>query len=424
MPDSIFDKINESREKRLLKEGKKFKTSSKGQRALEMVLAQETPYTPKPPAMPVPPESRVLDTKPKSKKYQATTKVNIDYNNVPTDLQTLFQNNVTNLPQISAKVRDFGADLSKEVGKVSDTISERFKVAQGGEFKDILQDMRATAESLNVKEEKGFFASIKGFFVDRKREVESHFQTAKEQFDKIIVRVDHHVENQRQWIDALLVMRQENYSFYEKLNALIAELENDLDYLERVKAQLQTCPKDSPDAHTAVQQITELDSLLRRTRTRINDMSVLRGICDQNLVIINQKRDACSDSIDALKSVKTTIPEIKKQFALYMAAQENADATELAVGLREQMNSTLKTSSDFNKKSTIEAREAAGKTSISVDTLKYMQDNILETVTTLQNLDDQHEAEYHETKKQIEKQRNDFFEAILEHNEKHNPLGK
>lgn len=335
---------------------------------------------------------------------------------IPKDISKLVSDNINNIPVMEGKIRTLGSDIITSVNGASDQISERFRVAQSGDFKDILHDMKETAETLRVSDQKpqNFFERIKGFFVDAKQQLQDNFESASEAFSQIIVRVDQHIKNQEQWIVDLDQMRAENYQFYRQLDSVVKELKSDLSYFEKVQEQLKSCPSDAPDIHTAVNQVSEVNDLCRRTRVRINDFTGILAVCDQNMTIINSKKSACNDSITALEGIKIAIPEIKKQFAIYMASQQNAEATALANGLREETNDTFKSASDFNKNSTIAAREASGKTVIKTDTLAYMQKNIMDTIDKIQALDKQQEQDYINTQQTIENQRQEFFNKILE----------
>lgn len=333
---------------------------------------------------------------------------------LPETVEDMVQQNIQLLPVISDSVRQSGMDLTKDISKVSDRVASQFKLANTGQFSDILTDLQTTSELLKVEpEETGLIAKIKSIFVKAERKYQQNRQTAEEAFTRIIQKVDGHIAEQETSHKNMDDLRVENYSFYERINVVIKELTDYKDYLDSIRAKLVSCPEDAPDAYAAVQQVSEVDSLLRQTRTRLSDMSALRAICEQNGTIINQRRDAARDAQISLEGVKTIIPEMKTQFTIYMAALSTKAAIDFSKELSNQMNTTFTETSDFNKKATIEAREMSGKNVVKVETLKHMQDNIIETINKVKDIDSHQEQDFIETQKTIEDQRSEFFNRIL-----------
>lgn len=334
----------------------------------------------------------------------------------PHDLRQQFK-----LPVTGADIDAIGADTSKNVGTVTDRITERFSTASFGELGDILYNVQTQANSLNADDlmKGGVIGWIRRKGADVKSLLVKRMQTASAAFDELEGKMtDQHTMLQT-WEKDLDTLYKENYQNY-------LSLRRDLDRAEKTAALIKmtiggwpVIAVDDPDAFMKGQLLAEAQALQNDAEIKCDTLRRQIVMCEVNGPdLTNRIRASESQRRTLTRMINEVIPMVKREFAKFLQTLEMQKSIKLVDSARDMGDQALRLSADSSRDAALAAAKSANTPIVSTETLNHLRTRMLETVTGVQQI----EADAQKQREADEQQMKQQQAALLNQLQKRNAI--
>jgi uncharacterized protein YaaN involved in tellurite resistance len=143
-------------------------------------------------------------------------------------------------------------------------------------------------------------------------------------------------------------------------------------------AELRSGIGNSP---AKIQEVADLDALISNLDKRVGDLVALQHSALQTLPVIRLIQANNQALVDKFHTVRqVTVPVWKRNYMVRISLNEQRDAVELAKTIDEATNALLRENSDLLRRNTIDAAKANQRLVIDVETLEYVNNNLIGTV--------------------------------------------
>lgn len=283
-----------------------------------------------------------------------------------------------------ASVSEFGRDVADHTSGYADTMLGQLHSSDLDEAGSKLAQVLNIARGLNA----GSFVversrlPIIGPLIDKVRlkaaGVKSRFETAREQIDGLISEVevtqDNLITQNAGLAETFGAVREE----HRMLGVHIAAGKIRVAELTVAAAELRSGIGNSP---AKIQEVADLDALISNLDKRVGDLVALQHSALQTLPVIRLIQANNQALVDKFHTVRqVTVPVWKRNYMVRISLNEQRDAVELAKTIDEATNALLRENSDLLRRNTIDAAKANQRLVIDVETLEYVNNNLIGTV--------------------------------------------
>lgn len=321
-------------------------------------------------------------------KVQETGKENLElraYNNLNESQQELAQRMSESIDIYdNEQLMTYGSTAQSEVDKFSRAFLSKVKVSEFDGVGDSLNELMVTINDSNPSlQSKGFFSNLLMPFKKKAVEVQQNSHSVEERIDMIAADLEdrkYGLIEDTVALDELYIL---NADHHDKLNMYIAAGELKIKELEE-----ETIPnaidlaKETADQMDA-QIVRDLNDNLSRLDKRIHDLRLTREITAQQAPQIRLIQSTNKDLAEKIQSsIMNTIPVWRNQFAIATALMRQESTLAVTKGVSDTTNEIMKRNSKMLNYSAIESAKETERGMIEIETLKEVQDDLINTIET------------------------------------------
>lgn len=323
---------------------------------------------------------------------------------------------VYNKPPVNVTdVEALGNDLAREVSVTVDEITKKFTVANFGQLGDILSTVQMQADKLDVSDltDSGMFGWVKRKFTDVRHTLMKRLNTASDAFNDLERRIVDQIAVLEEWNRDLESLYQDNLSNHRNLTALIKKVEK---YISQSQEQLAAFPEidpADPESYIKGQQYSEMEQVIYHLRAKLDTFNRLRIIVENNGPKIKAKQSAARATVSTFRrTISEVIPMIKMEFAMFIHNLELQKSVKLIDSVRDLSENALRQSADSTKDAIVSSTQAAATPIVSMDTLNHIRQKMLETVSDVQQIHSNAEAQRINDAAAMEQSRQEYFQLL------------
>ena len=297
---------------------------------------------------------------------------------------------------------NFGASSAEKTSQFNDKILEESKASDVPMFEGKVVNILLLAKGVNLQEPTsvGFFGNLSKTIAKHREEVKSKFTSLSSQINNVVnemATLTNTLTDRNNMLEQLYELNmKEYYSLEDHIaygNQVLVEKRTELEHLKSTLLPSDLAgAQDLTDKQAFINRLEKrIDTLTRIKMTAIQTAPFIRLIQDNNLLLIEKFGDLTT----------MTIPAWKKQIALYLSLGDQKKGVEVANAIDDATNAFMRANSDALKQNTIDVYTASQRSVVDIDTLQYVQDNLIETLTAVSDISKQGQIDRAEGQKQM-----------------------
>lgn len=275
---------------------------------------------------------------------------------------------------------NYGSGAQKNISDFSESALNSVKTKDTGEIGEILTDLMGELQNLKVEEKKG----IAGWFARKKNNLElikANYDTASANIDKVVQQLESHQIGLMKDIALLDNLYDLNKQYLKELTMYIIAGKKALDTARETtleELRLQAAKTGLPED---AQAYNDFQNLCIRFEKRLHDLEITRVISIQ---MAPQTRMIQNNDVMILEkiqsSIANTIPLWKSQIVLALGIEHSRQAIGAVSAVNDMTNELLKRNAETLKMGTIEVAQENEKSIVSIDSLKYANEQLISTI--------------------------------------------
>lgn len=296
---------------------------------------------------------------------------------------------------------NYGKALQEKRSAYSEAVLEKYKNKDIGVVGDTLTGLVTTLKEYQVDESEGFFSRL---FKRSKNKIESiriKYDNVNENVDKVAGKLEGEIITLSNDVILLDKMYEKNIEAFKEHTIFIIAAKQKLEDVRntelldlKLKAEETGLPEDA-------EAYKELDNKCNTFEKYIYDLELSRTLCLLSLPRLKAISTANEVLIQKIRTtINMTIPMWKDTIAQAVVAANTKKALDTQNAVDDATNIMLKNMSDNAREVSVNATKASQRGVVDVDTIKYMYDNMIQTITDIQAV----EAEGKETRANNERE--------------------
>ena len=313
-------------------------------------------------------------------------------------------------------VSQFGRNVADHASEYTDKLLDQVRNSDLDEAGAKLTELVSVAQSLNLK---GFSnrrskIPVIGRLIDRvslrSKAVMTHFDTTKDQIERLIGEVEHTqsgIAERNSGLEQMIGAVREEHRL---LGIHIAAGQQRLTELRGEVEQLRGKIGNDP---AALQMVADMDALIANLDKRVGDLTALQQAAMQSLPtirIIQANNQMLVDKFHTIREV--TVPAWKRQFMLALSLNEQQNAVQLANKIDDTTNDLLKRNADLLHRNSVQTAKANQRLVIDVETLQQVQNMLVKTVEEVIKIQRDGSAQRKQAEKEIQGMRVDLQQRL------------
>lgn len=296
---------------------------------------------------------------------------------------------------------NYGKTLQEKRSAYSEAVLEKYKNKDIGVVGDTLTGLVTTLKEYQVDESEGFFSRL---FKRSRNKIESiriKYDNVNENVDKVAGKLEGEIITLSNDVILLDKMYEKNIEAFKEHTIFIIAAKQKLEDVRntelldlKLKAEETGLPEDA-------EAYKELDNKCNTFEKYIYDLELSRTLCLLSLPRLKAISTANEVLIQKIRTtINMTIPMWKDTIAQAVVAANTKKALDTQNAVDDATNIMLKNMSDNAREVSVNATKASQRGVVDVDTIKYMYDNMIQTITDIQAV----EAEGKETRANNERE--------------------
>lgn len=284
-------------------------------------------------------------------------------------------------------VVSYGASAQAKVSEFADKVLSEIKTKDSGYAGELLNNLLFKIKDLNLDSfagEGGTLSKIPliGGLFDASRKFLAKFEDLQSQIEKIVDELHTARTNLTKDITLLQALYEKNLEYFKEIQVYIAagdqkvkELRDKIlpEMLEKAKAQGDTL---------ASQQYQDMVQMVDRFEKKIHDLKLTRILSLQTgpqIRLIQNGNQVLVEKIQS--SILNTIPLWKNQIVIALGLLRQRKALEAQKEVSKTTNDLIQKNAEMLKSGTVEIARESEKGIIEIDTLKSVNQKLIETIT-------------------------------------------
>jgi len=316
-------------------------------------------------------------------------------------------------------VMQYGASAQKKISEFSDATLNNIKTKDLGEIGNMIANLVTELKGFDIdqEEKKGFFSLFNVF-----KKAGNSFTALKARYDDAEVNVtkvanlleDHQIQLLKD-IAVLDELYERNQMNKKELTMYILAGQQKLKQAQEVELpQLVARAKESGTEEDA-QFANDYANLINRFEKKLHDLELTRMISIQMAPQIRLIQN--NDTLMAEKIQSTlinTIPLWKSQMVIALGLQHSEDAIKAEEAVDKMTNEMLRKNAEKLKQSTIETAKASERSIVEVETLKFTNQSLIDTLDEVLKIQDEGRQKRAAAEVEIRKLEEELKEKLLE----------
>lgn len=364
----------------------------------------------------VPPNSNAIMQKVFDSNMQRLVTSGMDVDDLRQRVSTAVQ---TFDPFDSNAITKLGSSAGENLVKFSDDMLKQVRGSDVEGIGDKMTEVVVLAKQVNINGMVNGTSKIPliGGLINKfkigKEKIIGQYDSLSKQIEKLMDEVNTTQKRLDGTIQNLERVYQYNFEEYKNLdtNILVGEVK-----IEELSQELEHM-KASPSASTnpiEAQSISDYDAIITRLKKRVHDLKTMQMVAIQTAPMIRMIQSNNRTLIDKFNNLsELTIPSWKKQFVLAIALIEQKNAVALATKIDDTTNELMKRNADLLKMNSIETAKANERSVVDIETLEYVQKNLIETIDEVKKIQQDGETARIEAVKKMENMKTELIEKVI-----------
>jgi uncharacterized protein YaaN involved in tellurite resistance len=316
----------------------------------------------------------------------------------------------------SGIILQYGASAQKKMTGFSENALTNVRSKDLGEVGGMLSGLVAQLKSFDVseKEKKGLFGIFKRT-ANKLTVMKAQYTAVENNVGEIVIALEKHQITLLKDIAMLDKMYQQNVIYFKEITMYVlagkkklAEVENTELPALREKAQASGLPEDAQAAN-------DLANLCDRFSKKLHDRELTRTISIQmapQIRLIQNNDIVMSEKIQS--TLVNTIPLWKSQMVLALGLAHSQQAAKAQREVSDMTNELLRKNAEALKSSTIETAREAERGIVDIETLKYTNQNLIETLDEVVRIQDEGRQKRRDAEVELSRIEGDIKRKLLE----------
>ena len=315
-------------------------------------------------------------------------------------------------------VMQYGASAQKKIADFSDSTLNNIKTKDLGEIGNMISDLVVELKGFDIdQEEKGFFSMFNIF-----KKAGNSFTQLKARYDDAELNVtkvanlleDHQIQLLKD-ITVLDELYERNIQNKKELTMYILAGQKKLKHAQEVELPaLIAKAKETGDEEDA-QRANDYANLINRFEKKLHDLELTRMISLQMAPQIRLIQNNDTLMAEKIQSTLTnTIPLWKSQMVIALGLQHSQDAIDAEAAVDKVTNELLRKNAEKLKQSTIETAKASERAIVEVETLKFTNQSLIDTLDEVLKIQDEGRAKRAAAEVEIRKLEEELRNKLLE----------
>ncbi|NLG88013.1 MAG: toxic anion resistance protein [Clostridiaceae bacterium] len=315
-------------------------------------------------------------------------------------------------------VLQYGLQAQSSVSAFSDTVLSQIRSKDSGHVGEVLTDLMVKVKELDVDslgESEGFFGRMFGNVKAKARKFVVQYDKLSVQIDKIINELEKARMQLLKDITLLDSLYEKNLEYLRELDVFILAGSLKLNELnEKIIPQLKAKAEETNDALDA-QRVKDMLSLANRFEKKLHDLKLSRMIAIQTapqLRLIQSNDQTLVEKIQS--SILNTIPLWKNQIIIAMTLFRQEKALKMQAEVNRTTNELLTKNAEMLKVNSIEAARQSEKGIVELETLKKVNQDLIETIEETIRIQQEGRAKRQEAEAELIVMENELKKKLME----------
>jgi len=292
-------------------------------------------------------------------------------------------------------ILDYGKEVMNSISQNSDKFLLQVNDSDAKYVTEQLSNIISLSQKLkfNDSSNSNIFTKtinkLKSNFVDAKEAALAEFNNTSTQMDRIVDMIDTRKIKITERLSMLQEMYEENKNDYDRLESLIKDLRDALEFLKKEKNKLEMDTDKDIFKIESINDIQETISVLDR---RLITFEKLQMTTIQVIPDIRGLRKNGSLLLEKIETIKTgVIPQWKKSMTRYIANMDMLDSATVFNTIDEANNQMLLKGSELSKEAQAKIAKLSQRDIVDTSTLESIHNNILASVNEINLINEEGE---------------------------------
>ncbi|MBN3790130.1 toxic anion resistance protein [Burkholderia sp. Ac-20353] len=273
------------------------------------------------------------------------------------------------------EIDQLGAAQGSRIAAFSQQILASVRASDADQFGDKLNELIATAKGLDPRgaDKGGLLTQVTRLFRSTKEKLLAQYETVSKRMDTLVVELESHAQRQKNGIDELERMYNDNYALHQELAHAKARGEA---ALAALRANLAAGRQQADDAFGA-QRLLDVKRTADALESKLDDLDRAMLMSKQLAPQIRMEQDQKRTLTSKFMTIKTVlIPAWTNAFALYLEQLGTKRAAALANATYDAADEAIRAQADLNRANAQEVAKLGQRPVISTDTFEYAQQQL------------------------------------------------
>ncbi len=357
----------------------------------------------------------------------AEVKEEVEVTPAPLDSSSLTKEEIEMVEEFSKKiditqtdtVMQYGASAQKKISDFSDATLKNIKTKDLGEIGNMISDLVVELKGFDIddKDSKGFFSLFNIF-----KKAGNSFTALKARYDAAEINVtkvanileDHQIQLLKD-ITVLDELYERNTQNKKELTMYIMAGQQKLKQAQEVELPALVARAKETGTEEDAQAANDYANLINRFEKKLHDLELTRMISIQMAPQIRLIQNNDTLMAEKIQSTLTnTIPLWKSQMVIALGLQHSQDAIAAEEAVDKVTNELLRKNAEKLKQSTIDTAKASERSIVEVETLKFTNQSLIDTLDEVLKIQDEGRAKRAAAEVELRKLEEELKEKLLE----------
>jgi len=321
----------------------------------------------------------------------------------------------------TAVVMNYGASAQNKIAQFSDSVLQNVKSKDmgdvGKDLSNLVVEIRSVEDGSNDKG--GPFAFLRNAKKSASR-LMANYSKVETNIDKITRALQGHSRTLQKDIAMLEEMFKSNMEYNRELTLyIIAGMEKLADYRANdIPAQRMIAEKAGDDIEA--QKLNDMINMADRFERKLHDIKLSRMISIQMAPQIRMVQNNDVALVEQIaSSINNSIPLWKNQMVIALGLANSQKAMAAQNMVTDMTNQMLIKNSEMLKQGSIDVAEASQRGIISIDTVRKVNDNLIDTINSVLDIQQKGAENRRSAEEELIKIEDDLKKALIDASVRH-----
>jgi len=315
----------------------------------------------------------------------------------------------------TAVVMNYGVATQSRIAQFSDSVLQNVKSKDMGEVGRDLAGLVVEIKSIEDGQDKG---GVFGFLKNAKKSASrmmANFSKVETNIDRIVKALENHQRTLMKDIAMLDEMFKHNTEYFRELTLyIVAGMEKLADFRANDIPAQQKIAQETNDEHET-QKLHDMVNMAERFEKKLHDLKLSRMISIQMAPQIRMVQNNDVSLVEQIgSSINNSIPLWKNQMVIALGLSNAQKAMAAQQKVTDMTNQLLIKNSEMLKQGSVQIAEAAQKGIVSIDTVRKVNDNLIDTINSVLDIQQKGSENRRSAEVELAKIEDDLKKALLD----------